>query len=155
MAGDSALHVVLYHPEIPQNTGNIGRLCVGVNARLHVVHPIGFSMDERAVRRAGLDYWKHVDLVEHRTEQDFWRWAAGRRVFLLSTHANTSYTQPTYAHGDVLVFGRETKGLPEDVKASHPMLRIPMDGRVRSLNLSNAVAVVVYAALRDVRPGLF
>jgi tRNA (cytidine/uridine-2'-O-)-methyltransferase len=155
MAEDPPLHVVLYHPEIPQNTGNIGRLCVGVHVRLHVVHPIGFSMSERAVRRAGLDYWKHVDLVEHLTEQDFWGWAAGRRVFLLSTHATTPYTQPTYREGDVLVFGRETKGLPEDVKASHPMLRIPMDGPVRSLNLSNSVAVVVYAALQDVRSSLF
>ena len=78
------LHVVLYNPEIPPNTGNVGRLCVGIGARLHVVHPIGFSMDQRQVRRAGLDYWKHVDLVEHEDGDAFWAWAEGRRIHLLS-----------------------------------------------------------------------
>lgn len=155
MVDAAPLHVVLYHPEIPQNTGNIGRLCVGVNVTLHVVHPLGFSLDERAVRRAGLDYWKHVALVEHADEGAFWRWAEGRRVFAFSTHAETPYTQADFEEGDVLLFGRETAGLPDEVRNAHPMLRIPMTGPVRSLNLSNAVAVVVYGALKDIRPSLF
>lgn len=155
MAEPSPLHVVLYHPEIPQNTGNIGRLCVGVNVTLHVVHPLGFSLGERAVRRAGLDYWKHVKLVEHESAAAFWRWAEGRRIFAFSTHAETPYTQAGFAEGDVLIFGRETAGLPEEVRSAHPTLRIPMTGPVRSLNLSNAVAVVVYGALKDIRPEFF
>ena len=155
MTGSAPLHVVLYHPEIPQNTGNIGRLCVGVNVTLHVVHPVGFSLDERAVRRAGLDYWKHVALVEHENEEAFWGWAEGRRVFAFSTHADTPYTRAAFKEGDVLLFGRETAGLPEEVRNALPALRIPMTGPVRSLNLSNAVAVVVYGALKDIRPDQF
>jgi len=152
---EPALHVVLYNPEIPPNTGNVGRLCAGIGARLHVVHPIGFSMDERQVRRAGLDYWKHVDLKEHADTDAFWQWAAGRRVFLYSSHGTAPYTAPTYERGDVLVFGRESVGLPKELIADHGALTIPMDGVTRSLNLSNAVAVVVYQALQTVKPTLF
>lgn len=149
------LHVVLYNPEIPPNTGNVGRLCVGIGAQLHVVHPIGFSMDERQVRRAGLDYWKHVDLVEHDDADAFWRWAEGRRVHLFSSHGTAPFTAPAYERGDVLVFGRESVGLPKDLIETHGALTIPMDGPTRSLNLSNAVAVVVYRALTEVAPELF
>ncbi len=156
MAGtEPVLHIVLYTPEIPPNTGNAGRLCLGIGARLHVVHPIGFSMDEKAVRRAGLDYWKHVDLQEHADGDAFWSWAAGRRVFLFSARGTEPYTAPTYERGDVLVFGRETTGLPRDLVERHGAFTIPMTGPVRSLNLSNAVAVVTYNALADVRPELF
>ncbi|MCB9676787.1 MAG: tRNA (cytidine(34)-2'-O)-methyltransferase [Alphaproteobacteria bacterium] len=157
MAGptDPVLHVVLYTPEIPPNTGNAGRLCLGIGARLHVVHPIPFQMDEKAVRRAGLDYWKHVDLQEHADAAAFWSWAEGRRVFLYSSHGDRPYTAPTYARGDVLVFGCETSGLPRELVAERGAYTIPMTGPIRSLNLSNAVAVVVYGALRDVAPALF
>ncbi|MFT6160903.1 MAG: tRNA (cytidine/uridine-2'-O-)-methyltransferase [Myxococcota bacterium] len=149
------LHVVLYNPEIPPNTGNVGRLCVGIGARLHVVHPIGFSMDQRQVRRAGLDYWKHVDLVEHEDGDAFWAWAEGRRLHLYSSHGTATYASVTHEPGDVLVFGRESVGLPKDIIAKHGALTIPMDGPTRSLNLSNAVAIVVYNALQTVAPALF
>jgi tRNA (cytidine/uridine-2'-O-)-methyltransferase len=149
------LHVVLYNPEIPPNTGNVGRLCVGIGARLHVVHPIGFSMDQRQVRRAGLDYWKHVDLVEHEDGDAFWAWAEGRRLHLYSSHGTATYASVIHESGDVLVFGRESVGLPKDIIAKHGALTIPMDGPTRSLNLSNAVAIVVYNALQTVAPALF
>jgi tRNA (cytidine/uridine-2'-O-)-methyltransferase len=148
------LHIALYHPEIPPNTGNIGRLCVGLGARLHVVHPISFSMDERAVRRAGLDYWQHVDLLEHVDEAAFWSWLGGRRVHLFSSHGNLgSHHTCAFEHGDVLLFGRETKGLPLDLVAARGAYVIPMcDGPIRSLNLSNAAAVVAYEAVRQLAP---
>ncbi|MFT4623096.1 MAG: tRNA (cytidine/uridine-2'-O-)-methyltransferase [Myxococcota bacterium] len=154
-AGEPRLNVVLYHPEIPPNTGNIGRLCVGVGVALHVVHPIGFSMDEKQVRRAGLDYWQHVQLVEHSDEEAFWDWAAGRRLFLYSSHGEAPFTAASHRPGDVLVFGCETRGLPRELVAERGAYRIPLDGPVRSLNLANAVAVVVYGALQQVRPELF
>ena len=153
---DATLHVALYHPEIPPNTGNVGRMCVGVGAVLHVVHPIGFQMDDKAVRRAGLDYWRHVRLVEHADEQAFWRWAEGRRVHLFSGHGALPYTACDYAAGDVLLFGRETDGLPRELVSARGAFRIPMQaGPIRSLNLSNAVAVVVYEAMQRVRPEWF
>ncbi|MCO4743402.1 MAG: tRNA (cytidine(34)-2'-O)-methyltransferase [Proteobacteria bacterium] len=143
------------NPEIPPNTGNVGRLVVGVEVPLHIVHPIGFSMDEKAVRRAGLDYWNHVDLREHESPEAFWKWAEGRRVHLFSTQGDASYAACEYEPGDVLVFGRETKGLPKEWIAEHGAWKIPMTGPVRSLNLSNAVAVVTYQALQRIRPQLF
>jgi tRNA (cytidine/uridine-2'-O-)-methyltransferase len=155
MPTDPCLHVVLYEPEIPPNTGNAGRLCLGIGARLHLVHPLGFDVDAKAVRRAGLDYWKHVDLQEHADGDAFWAWATGRRTFLFSAKGTAPYTAPTYERGDVLVFGCETRGLPEELVARHGAFTIPMTGPIRSLNLSNAVAVVTYGALADVEPGLF
>lgn len=147
------LHIALYHPEIPPNTGNVGRLCVGLGAALHVVHPIAFSMDAKQVRRAGLDYWKHVDLHEHADEAAFWAWAEGRRVHLYSAHGEGSYTQATYQPGDVLLFGCETRGLPDALVAERGAWRIPMrPGPIRSLNLSNAVAVVAMEAVRQLQP---
>ncbi|NCG21194.1 MAG: tRNA (uridine(34)/cytosine(34)/5-carboxymethylaminomethyluridine(34)-2'-O)-methyltransferase TrmL [Rhodobacterales bacterium] len=154
---EPTLHIALYHPEIPPNTGNIGRLCVGIRARLHVVHPISFSMDAKQVRRAGLDYWKHVDLMEHASEEDFWAWVGQRRVHLLSAKGGRGpFTQMNYQSDDVLVFGRETKGLPDELVDAHGAWQIPMlPGPIRSLNLSNAVAVVAYHALAQVQPDLF
>ena len=149
------LHVALVHPEIPQNTGNIGRLCVGIGACLHLVHPLSFDTSERAVRRAGLDYWKLLDLVEHRDEPTFWSWAADKRVHLFSSHGSSPYTRIHYAEGDVLVFGRESVGLAPELLAQHGSYSIPMTGPVRSLNLSNAAAVVCYEAMRQIFPDLF
>lgn len=150
------LHIVLYHPEIPPNTGNIGRLCVAIQAVLHVVHPIGFDMGEKAVRRAGLDYWKHVQLVEHPSEEAFWRWAEGRRVHAFSADGERPFTDIAYAPGDVLLFGRETVGLPRDLVRRLGGAFIPMvDGPIRSLNLGNAVSIVAYEAMRALHPGLF
>lgn len=155
MPTDPCLNIVLYQPEIPPNTGNAGRLCLGIGARLHVIHPIGFSMDAKAVRRAGLDYWKDVDLMEHATPEAFWEWAEGRRTFLFSSHGTQPYTVPEYQHGDCLIFGRESCGLPRELVEQRGAYTIPMTGPIRSLNLSNAVAVVTYTALQSVRPSLF
>ncbi|MBN2799267.1 MAG: tRNA (cytidine(34)-2'-O)-methyltransferase [Deltaproteobacteria bacterium] len=149
------LHIVLYHPEIPQNTGNIGRLCVGLELQLHLVRPFSFDISDKAVRRAGLDYWRHVQLQVHEDEASFWRWAEGRRVHLFSSHGAAPHTAAPYQTGDVLVFGRESVGLPEELVQARGAWRIPMSGPIRSLNLSNAVAVVSYRALETVRPALF
>ncbi len=152
---EALFDIVLYHPEIPQNTGNIGRLCLGVGARLHLVHPLAFDTSEKAVRRAGLDYWKSVDLVEHPDEAAFWSWLGDRRFFLFATSGERAYTGVTYSPGDVLIFGCETVGLPKPLVARHGALRIPFPGPIRSLNLSNAVSVVSFEVLRQLRPELF
>jgi tRNA (cytidine/uridine-2'-O-)-methyltransferase len=152
---DPVFHIALLHPEIGPNAGNAGRLCLGLGARLHLVHPLGFQTDDKAVRRAGLDYWKHVDVVEHDSAEAFWAWTAGRRVHLFSAKGSEAHTRCPVQAGDVLLFGRESVGLPQDLVDRHGAWRIPMPGAVRSLNLSNAVAVVAYAALQRVRPELF
>jgi tRNA (cytidine/uridine-2'-O-)-methyltransferase len=148
------LHVALYQPEIPQNTGNIGRLCVGLGARLHLIRPLGFDISEKAVRRAGLDYWRHLDLVVHDDAAAFFDWSAGRRCWLFAARASTPYTSVRYEEGDVLLFGPETVGLPKALTAARGAVGIPMPGPVRSLNLSNAVAIATWEALRQLRPGL-
>jgi tRNA (cytidine/uridine-2'-O-)-methyltransferase len=153
------LHLVLFQPEIPPNTGNCGRLAVGLGLRLHVVHPIPFRMDEKAVRRAGLDYWRHVDLQEHATPEAFWAWAEGRRLHGYTTRATRPFTAASHAAGDVLIFGCETRGLPAHevarLEEHHATWRIPMTGPIRSLNLANAVSVVTYGAMQQVRPEIF
>lgn len=149
------LHVALIQPEIGQNAGNAGRLCLGVGARLHLVHPLGFQTDDKAVRRAGLDYWRSVDVVEHEDMDAFFRWADPRPTFLFSALGSAPFTQAPYAPGCVLVFGRESVGLPADLVRARGGYQIPMPGPIRSLNLSNAVAVAAYAALQRIEPGLF
>lgn len=155
MAAGPVLHLALMQPEIPGNTGNIGRLAVGIGARLHLVHPLGFRTDEKAVRRAGIDHWKHVDVVEHADAAAFWSWAQGRSVHLFSAKGQRAYVHAPYAHGDVLVFGCESQGLPDALVRERGAWRVPMPGVVRSLNLSNAVAVVAYQALQAVAPATF
>lgn len=152
---EPVVHVVLYEPEIPQNTGNVGRLCLGVGARLHLVRPLGFDIDEKAVRRAGLDYWRDVDLVVHDDAAAFWRWVDGRRACLFSAAGAAPYTDIPWEDGTILVFGRESVGLPRDVVAAHGAWRIPAPGPIRSLNLGNAVSVVVYEGLKALRPQWF
>jgi tRNA (cytidine/uridine-2'-O-)-methyltransferase len=145
-------NVVLVEPEIPPNTGNIGRLCLATRATLHLVRPLGFSIDDRAVQRAGLDYWPEVDLRlwdslgELQAAQK-----AGSRYFYLTTKATRVYHQVSFQPGDFLVFGRETKGLPEPLLRAHAdeLLTIPMHG-TRSLNLATAVAIVLFEAVRQV-----
>ena len=105
-------HIALVEPEIGPNAGNVGRLSLGIGARLHFVHPLGFQTDDKAVRRAGLDYWKHVDLQEHENLDAFWHWVGTRRVHLFSTKGQRGYMDCPFARGDVLVFGRESRGLP-------------------------------------------
>lgn len=149
---EPTLHIALLHPEIPGNTGNVGRLAAGVGARLHLIHPLGFDTSDKAVRRAGLDYWQHVDRVEHPDLAAFERWAQGRPIVAFSARASKVYTEISYPPGVILLFGRETRGLPDEVLARVPSVRLPLPGPVRSLNLSNAVAVAVYGALRELRP---
>jgi len=151
--GGPFVHVVLVEPEIPQNTGTIVRLCAATACPLHLVEPFGFSIDDRALRRAGLDYWEHAVVSTYRSWPDLRERHPDARFWLTSTRARRPYTQVAYRPGDFVVFGRETTGLPErwiEEDPEHAVV-IPMFGPVRSLNLANAVSVVVYEALRQLR----
>lgn len=144
--------IALYQPEIPPNTGNIMRLCANTGCRLHLIHPLGFSLDEKQVKRAGMDYRDLAVVQEHASFAAFNAAMQGRRVFALSTKAQCIYTQATFEPDDVVLFGPETRGLPEALLLSLPdelKLRVPMLADSRSLNLSNTVAVVVYEMLRQ------
>ena len=140
-----ALQVVLYQPEIPANTGNIARLCAAAEVRLHLIHPLGFQVDDKHLKRAGLDYWEEVDIRHHDSFEGFLEKCEGNgKVTAFSRHAFTNYTNAKVDHGDCLLFGRETLGLPQEIRDTYPCCGIPMWGRVRSLNLSTAVGIVVY-----------
>jgi len=152
MADSMPLNVVLFQPEIPPNTGNVIRLCANTGARLHLVRPLGFRLDARAVRRAGLDYRELADVSEHASLQDCFDSLGRPRWFAFSTGGVRRYDSVAYADGDALVFGPETRGLPSEVVEACPAdhrVRIPMLAGARSLNLSNAVAVAVYEAWRQ------
>jgi tRNA (cytidine/uridine-2'-O-)-methyltransferase len=151
MTDEARLHVVLYQPEIPFNTGNVGRTCVAVGAKLWLVRPLGFRMDDRRLRRAGLDYWEHLDWEAVDDWETLLVRLPGCRPWFLSKTAARLYTDVAYQPGDVLVFGSESRGLPPSLLAADPdrCLRIPMHKEARSLNLSVSVAVVVYEALRQ------
>lgn len=144
--------IALYQPEIPPNTGNIMRLCANTGCRLHLIHPLGFTLDEKSLRRAGMDYRDVAVVQEHESFAAFNLAMRDRRVFALSTKASRAYSEAEFQPGDVLLFGPETRGLPEPLLMSLPeelKLRIPMLPESRSLNLSNTVAVVAYEALRQ------
>ncbi len=146
------LDVVLYQPEIPPNTGNLIRLCANTGFRLHLIEPLGFVLDDRRLRRAGLDYHEWAAVRVHRDWAAYLEAAAPARVFAVSTRGRTGYHEPTYGEGDALVFGPETRGLPQALLDALPeaqRLRIPMCEESRSLNLSNACAVLVYEAWRQ------
>ena len=146
------MHVVLVAPEIPQNTGSIGRLCVATGSRLHLVDPLGFTIDDRQLRRAGLDYWKHVDVHRHPDWATFLERRPPGRILCFSARASRSYTTLRYRPDDLLVFGCESRGLPPAIRAAHPdaTFGIPLASEhVRSLNLATAVAIVLYEALRQ------
>lgn len=145
-------HIVLVAPEIPPNTGNVIRLAANTGCRLHLVEPLGFSLDDKQLRRAGLDYHEFARVEVHDDFDAFLRSARPLRVFALSAHAQRCYTEPAFAAGDAFVFGQETRGLPPALLESIPkaqQLRLPMQPGNRSLNLSNAVAVVVFEAWRQ------
>ena len=151
------LNIVLVEPEIPQNCGNIARTCAATGCRLHLIRPLGFDISEKAVRRAGLDYWKDVEVLDYENLQDFFRKNHVQQMWCLSTKAPRGYTEAEFQDGCYLFFGKETKGLPEDFLQEHydSCIRIPMLPDTRSLNLSNAVAITVYEALRQLDfPGL-
>ena len=144
--------VVLLRPEIPHNTGAIGRLCVGLGVPLHLVKPLGFRLDERAIARAGLDYWQHIDLAVHDTWEEYLAAAKPKRLLVLSTHGERSLYGCQFAAGDALVFGNESSGLPEGFyeRYRESLFRIPMPGaHARSINLANAVAVAAYECYRQ------
>lgn len=144
-------NIVLVEPEIPQNTGNISRTCACTGSRLHIVKPMGFEITDAKLKRAGLDYWDKLDLTYYENLDEFFKLNAGGRFFYLSKKAKKSYVDVEYRDGDFLVFGKETKGLPEHIVFGNPdtALRIPMAEGLRSLNLSNTVALVLYEALRQ------
>ena len=151
------LNIVLVEPEIPQNCGNIARTCAATGCRLHLIRPLGFDISEKAVRRAGLDYWKDVEVLDYENMQDFFNKNKVEQMWCLSTKAPRGYTEAVFRDGCYLFFGKETKGLPEDFLQKHynECIRIPMLPDTRSLNLSNAVAITVYEALRQLDfPGL-
>lgn len=144
-------NIVLVEPEIPQNTGNISRTCAVTGSRLHLVRPLGFSVDDRQLKRAGLDYWKDLEIFYYDSFEEVERNNPGSRFFLFSTHAEKSYADIEYQDGDFLVFGKETAGLGSRILDSHrdQTARIPMRPNERSLNLSNSAAIVLYEALRQ------
>lgn len=146
------LNIVLVEPEIPNNTGNIGRLCVGTESRLHLIHPFGFVINDKNLKRSGLDYWVHLDVTEY---QNVAQWKAQipdlSRVFLMSSHAEKSYLENDFMDGDWLVFGKESKGLNQAVLNEFPNhLTIPMSPLIRSFNIANSVAFVVGEAKRQI-----
>ena len=147
------LRIALISPDIPQNTGNVGRLCVGLGAELHLVKPMGFVIDDRKLKRAGLDYWKDLNLTLHENLDAFMAFAGTARKFFLTTKAKRAYTDATYQKDDFLIFGCETKGLPEALLKAHwdNAITIPMFGPIRSLNLSTSVGIVAYEAVRQIR----
>lgn len=152
------MHIVLVEPEIPGNTGNIARLCAATGTKLHLVRPLGFSTDDKYLKRAGLDYWHLLDLEYHDSFAELQSQYPEGQYYFFTTKVRKAHSDITYAAGDFLVFGKETAGLPEPLLAANKdhCMRIPMMEGARSLNLSNSVAVVVYEALRQQGfPGLF
>lgn len=147
----SKFNIVLFEPEMPANTGNIARTCTITDAALHLIKPLGFDISDKAVRRAGLDYWGELDLHVYENWQDFQDKNPDARVILATTKGSKPFNQLEYYEGDFFVFGKESAGLPDYVHEAHPdtRLRIPMGEKFRSLNLSNAVAIVLYEALRQ------
>ena len=145
------INIVLYNPEIPQNTGNIARTCAATGARLHLIHPLGFTIDDKKLKRAGLDYWDKLDITHYENADAFFAAHGDKAIYPFSTKAPRAHTAPTYPDEVFLLFGPETRGLPEDVISRYgdTAVRIPMRATLRSLNLSNSVAIAVYEVLRQ------
>ena len=145
------MHIVLYEPEMPGNTGNIGRTCAATGTRLHLIEPIGFHLNERALKRAGMDYWDQVDWQRYIDYADFLAQHPDARIWYVTTKAHRCYTDVSYAPDDYLMFGKESAGIPEEILIEHEAqcIRIPMTGAIRSLNLANSAAIVLYEALRQ------
>lgn len=145
------MNIVLLEPEIPANTGNIGRTCAATGSRLHLIKPLGFSLEEKELRRAGLDYWKDLDVTVYENFADFLERNRGAQLYMATTKAKKVYTEMAYPDGAYLMFGRESAGIPEEILVDYQetSVRIPMNAEIRSLNLSNSVAVLLYEALRQ------
>ncbi len=146
-----AMNIVLFEPEIPANTGNIGRTCAATGARLHLIEPLGFHINEKELRRAGMDYWKDLDVRRYMNFQDFQEKNPEAVIYMASTKSPNLYTDMHYADNSYLMFGKESAGIPEDILHEYldHTIRIPMNPQIRSLNLANSVAVVLYEALRQ------
>lgn len=146
------LNIVLYQPEIPQNTGNIGRTCVLTNSRLHLIKPLGFTIDDKQLKRAGLDYWPKLQVVYYENFEEFFDKNKNNRIFLSTTKAEKIYSEVKYEQGDFIMFGRESSGVPQYIRdvLKDTMIRVPMvEDSERSLNLSNTVSIVAYEALKQ------
>lgn len=145
------MHIVLHQPEIPANTGNIGRTCVATGTSLHLIEPLGFRLDEKQIKRAGMDYWNRLDLHTYINYEDFKKQHPGVKVWMATTKAHKSYTDVTFGPDDYIMFGKESAGIPEEILVDNEddCIRIPMGFDIRSLNLSNSVAIVLYEALRQ------
>ena len=144
------LNIALLQPEIPPNTGNIIRLCANSGAQLHLIHPLGFALEDKRMRRAGLDYHEWANIIHYPDETSFIEKNQHRRIFACTTKTQTSYCNLTYLDEDMFLFGPETRGLPADMRERYTPIRIPMQATSRSLNLSNAVAIILFEALRQV-----
>ena len=147
----TGFNIVLVEPEIPPNTGNVARLCAATSSTLHLIHPLGFSIDDKHLRRAGLDYWQHVKVVEHSSLDNFLSRYGDEELLLFSKKGTRPYTEAPYKPGSFLLFGKETEGLPEELitRFHHRTYHIPIWGRVRSINLSTAVGIVAYEGFRQ------
>lgn len=145
------LNIVLFEPEIPYNTGNIGRLCVGLNSRLHLIEPLGFKLSDKMLRRAGLDYWEKLDYRVYSSLEEFFRTGLSGDFYYASTKAEKPYFKANFNRGDFLFFGKESGGLPEEFHKNHKDkgLLIPMSDKIRSINLCNSVVVIMYEAYRQ------
>jgi hypothetical protein len=145
------MNIVLHEPEIPANTGNIGRTCVATGTSLHLIKPLGFDISDKAVRRAGMDYWKELDLRVYENFEEFVEKNPGARIYMATTKARKAYTEVEYKENDFIMLGKESAGIPEEilVKYEETSVRIPMIGEIRSLNLSNSVSIILYEALRQ------
>ena len=146
-----ALNIVLFEPEIPANTGNIGRTCVATGTRLHLIEPLGFRLNEKSIKRAGMDYWEHLDVTRYINFEDFLEKNPGAKIYMATTKGQHVYTEVNYEPDCYIMFGKESAGMPEEILVKNPdtCIRIPMLSEIRSLNLSNSVAVVLYEALRQ------
>ena len=145
------LNIVLFEPEIPANTGHIGRTCVATGTRLHLIEPLGFRLNDKTVKRAGMDYWEHLDVTRYDDWEDFLERNPDAKIYFATTKAKHVYTEVEYEPNAYIMFGKESAGIPEEILIQHPeqCIRIPMIGETRSLNLSNSVAIVLYEALRQ------
>ena len=147
----SKLNIVLFEPEIPANTGNIGRTCVATGTRLHLIEPLGFRLNEKSVKRAGMDYWEHLDVTRYINYEDFLAKNPGAKIYMASTKAPRCYTEVQYEPDCFIMFGKESAGIPEEIllENQETAVRIPMMSEIRSLNLGTSVAIVLYEALRQ------
>lgn len=145
------MNIILFQPEIPANTGNIGRTCVATDTKLHLIEPLGFRLTEKEIKRAGMDYWEHLDVTRYMNFQEFLEKNPGAKIWMATTKAKHCYTDVTYGPNDFIMFGKESAGIPEEILVENEenCIRIPMLEKIRSLNLSNSVAIVLYEALRQ------